>query len=218
MPRADLPPPNGFSAEYKEQPITQEQTDSHDDSPTRLSVKTNIIYDLLLTPNIGIEVPIGRRVSVAADWVYAWWSSNSSHRCWRIYGGEIEGRYWLRSGEAQQRLTRHHIGVYAQAFTYDFAFGRHGRMGGKPGASMWQKAMLGAGVSYGYAVRMGKAMRMDFTIGIGYVTGDYHKYHYDNGCYVYDSTHRMNYFGPTRAEASLVWDLPLHRQKKGGAR
>ena len=168
-------------------------------------------------PNIGIEVPIGRRFSVAADWMYAWWSRNRSHNYWRIYGGEIEGRYWIGDRADYKPLHGHHIGLYAQAVTYDFIFGGHGYMVGVPKGSLWDKASFGAGVSYGYACTLTRNIIIDFSIGIGYLGGDYQKYHPEDECYVYDSTRRLNYIGPTRAEVSIVWPLHFGKREKGGA-
>ena len=38
----------------------------------RFAVKTNALYDILLTPNIGVEIPVTNNWTVAANWMYAW--------------------------------------------------------------------------------------------------------------------------------------------------
>lgn len=181
-----------------------------------VALKTNLLYDALLVPNVGAEVALGDRWTVGADIIYAWWSRNSRHRYWRVYGADAEVRYWLGERCPERRFCGHHVGAYAQAVTYDFEFGGKGRMGGKPGASIFGRAMFGAGITYGYSWLIGKALNLDLTLGAGYLGGDYQEYHPDQGCYVYDRTRRLRYFGPTRAEVSLVW-LVGHSKKKGGS-
>ena len=44
--------------------------------PIFLGIKTNVLYDLLLIPNIGVEVYLGRNWSASANWMYAWWKSD----------------------------------------------------------------------------------------------------------------------------------------------
>ena len=43
----------------------------------RIALKSNLLYDLLLTPNIGVEIPLHEKWSLAANWMYAWWKSDS---------------------------------------------------------------------------------------------------------------------------------------------
>ena len=33
-----------------------------------------MLYDALLIPNIGVEMYLGKRWSVAANWMYGWWN------------------------------------------------------------------------------------------------------------------------------------------------
>lgn len=182
-----------------------------------IAFKTNLLYDALLVPNIGIEVPLGQHWSAALNWLYAWWKNDHRHRYWRIYGGDVEARYWFKN-TTRQVLTRHHVGVYAQALVYDFENGQRGYMGGRPGQSLWQKATLGAGLSYGYAFNVARHLTLDLSLGVGYLGGQYQEYVPKDGCYVYDRTRRLRYLGPTKAEVSLVWHLnwtkPL--RTKGG--
>ena len=71
----------------------------------------------------------------------------------------------------------------------------------------------------GYSHPVGRRLNLDFTIGVGYFGGKYKKYRHIDDCYVWQSTHRLRWFGPTKAEISLVW-LPWRGRngQKGGAR
>ena len=196
------------------------QSASYGDRCT-VALKNNILFDLFLVPTIGIEIPVGNRWSVSADWVYGWIDTDRTHDYWRLYGGDVEARYWFGRGagsKARRALTGHHLGVYAQVLTYDFEFGGRGYMGGKPHGTLWDKANFGGGVSYGYAKRVTRRLNIDFTIGLGYLGGQYQQYHPDHGCYVYERTRHLCYFGPTRAEVQVVWLLGHGGKRKGGAR
>lgn len=187
--------------------------------PFYMSLSTNMLYDALLVPNIGAEIYAGRRISVAADWMYGWWDSDRRHRYWRIYGGDLSVRYWPGSAAARKPLTGHHVGIYGQALIYDFEFGGKGQMAGKPGASLWESCNWGFGVDYGFSLPVGRRLNIDFTLGIGYLGGKYYDYVPLDGHYVWQSTHRRHWFGPTRAKVSLVWLIGRgNRNEKGGGR
>ena len=52
-----------------------------------------------------------------------------------------------------------------------------------------------------------KRLNLDFSLGLGWIGGQYHEYLPMDDCYVWQSTSRFDYFGPTRLEISLVWLL-----------
>lgn len=178
--------------------------------PLYIGLKTNMLYDAVLIPTLGAEVYVGRNFSIAGQWSYAWWSRNVRHRYWRFYGGDAGVRWWFGRLADAKPLTGHHIGVYGQIFTYDFENGGSGQMGAK--------FNYGGGIEYGFALPIGPRLNIDFSIGIGYIAGRYYKYKPIDGHYVWQSTHNRRWFGPTKAEVSLVWLIGCaNRNVKGGA-
>lgn len=173
--------------------------------PFYMGLKTNLLYDALLVPNIGAEFYLGKGWSVGGNWMYAWWHSNSRHRYWRIYGGEANLRKYFGTRVGNSPLSGHHLGIYGQLVTYDFEFGGKGIMGGKPGGTIYDKSHFGVGIEYGYSKPITRRLNIDFCIGIGYLGGDYYEYVPKGKCYVWQATKRRNWFGPTKAEISLVW-------------
>ncbi len=165
--------------------------------PWYAGVKTNMLYDALLVPNGGLEIYLGKNWSIDAYWMYAWWKSDRVHNYWRTYGGDVELRKWLGSAARRKPLTGHHIGAYAQIVTYDFELGGRGYL-----ADRWSYA---AGMSYGYSLPVAKRLNIDFSIGLGYMGGEYKEYLPQDGHYVWQSTKRRHWIGPTKAEISLVW-------------
>ena len=87
--------------------------------PFYMAVKTNMLYDLALVPNIGVEFYLGKRWSVAADWMYAWWKTDRRHWYWRTYGGDVEIRHWLGKKAKEKPLTGHHVGLYGGMGVFD---------------------------------------------------------------------------------------------------
>ncbi len=173
--------------------------------PFYMALKTNMLFDALALPNIGAEFYLGRNWSAQAQWTYGWWDNDPLHRYWRAYGGEVGLRRWFGSKAAEKPLTGHHVGLYAGIITYDFEFGGSGIMGGKPGGTLWDRCNRYAGIEYGYSLPVGRRINIDFTVGFGYLGGKYLKYDPMGSSYVWKSTHRLNWFGPTKAEVSLVW-------------
>lgn len=191
---------------------------SEERKPFYMSVKTNMLYDALAVPNIGMEFYLGKNWSVAGNWMYGWWDIDKKHRYWRIYGGDLAIRKWFGKKADEKPLTGHHLGVYGQMFTYDFEWGGKGYMGGKPGGTLWDKLNYAAGVEYGYSLPIAKRLNIDFTIGAGYWGGKYYKYIPLDGHYVWQATRDRHWFGPTKAEVSLIWLLGRgnSNDRKGG--
>ncbi len=183
-----------------------------------MDFRTNMLYDALALPNIGIDFYLGKNISIGANWMYGWWKTDKRKRYWRAYGGELNARWWFGSKAHEKPLSGHHLGIYGQAYTYDFEWGGKGQMGGKPGGSLWDKCLWAAGIEYGYSLPVARRINIDFSLGLGYTEGYYHKYHPEEGHYVWDSTHKRHMFGPTKLEIALVW-LIGHgnaNEKKGG--
>lgn len=188
--------------------------------PFYMALKTNLLYDVALVPNIGAEFYLGRGWSLGGNWMYAWWNSNKRHNYWRLYGGELEIRKYFGRRAAEKPLTGHHLGLYGQLFTYDFELGGTGYMGGKPGGTLWEKMNYAVGLEYGYSLPVARRLNLDFVIGVGYWGGEYHTYDPVDDHYVWKETRQRHWFGPTKAEISLVWLIGRgnYNEKKGGKR
>jgi len=175
--------------------------------PFYMSLKSNMLYDLLALPDIGVEFYLGKNWSLTANWMYGWWDRDRSHRYWRAYGGDIVVRKWLGKAADEKPLTGHHIGIYAQLLTYDFEFGGKGQMAGTPGEPLWSNPSYAFGLEYGYSLPISSRLNLDFSIGIGYLGGKYYEYTPIENHYVWQATKQRQWFGPTKVEVSLVWLL-----------
>lgn len=162
-----------------------------------VAVKTDLLHDALLTPDLGLELTIGKRFSVSVEAVYAWWSHNSKHRYWRLRGGWIEGRMWLGEQAGRRALSGHHLGVYGSLLNYDFEFGGNGVQS--------PKGSYGGGVSYGYSFPLNERLNLDVSLRVGYSGGKVIKYKPECGTYVCTDRYFFRYVGPTALEVTLVW-------------
>lgn len=185
---------------------------------TYIAVKTNMLYDALITPNIGAEFYVGKNITVGLNWNYAWWSRRSSNWFWNIYGGDIYARWWFGRKARQKPLTGHHVGLYVQALIYDFEFGGTGYMGGEPGDNIFERINYGVGAEYGFSLPVHERLNIDFSIGVGYFGGRYYEYYPIDGHYVWQATRNRRWFGPTKLEVSLVWLLGRQNVNKKGGR
>ena len=173
------------------------------------ALKSNLLYDALLVPNLSLEASIGSGWTLGAGGMLAWWSKDAKHRYWRIYGGDLEIRKYFGTLSKSKPLQGHHLGIYGDFLTYDFEFGAKGYQ---------SKATYAAGIKYGYSHPIANRLNLDFALGIGYLHSNYKTYVPRDGCYVYQETKRRKWLGPTQAEISLVWLLGKGNtnQKKGG--
>ena len=178
-----------------------------------LALKTNLLFDAALMPNVEIEVPVGKRWSVNGEYAFPWWQFDRGKYCMQGLMGGLEGRYWLgsrKSREDREVLTGHFLGLYAGGGKYDLQWGEKGYQG---------EFFIAAGVSYGWATRIARHLHLEFNIGIGLLRTDYRHYHARDNyqTLLWQENGKYTWFGPTKAKISLVW-LLNRRVKKGGSR
>lgn len=197
----EIPDPVVIEQEIVTEPVIPVKTCR----PFYMGLKTNMLSGALLLPNIGAEFYLGRNWSVVGNWTYGWWDRNNTHWYWRGYGGDLAVRKWFGAKADDKPLTGHHLGAYAGVLTYDFEFGGVGHMGGRPGHSLWDRCLFTAGIEYGYSMPIARRLNLDFTLGVGYISGKIVKYHPVGDKYLWDSTRNFKGVLPTKLEISLVW-------------
>lgn len=173
------------------------------------ALKTNLLFDLATLLNLEIEIPIGKRWSVAVEAVFPWWLSQDHQSCLQILTGSVEGRYWFPPRKASKRglfptMTGWFVGAYAGAGLYDIEYQKSGYRG---------DFTLSVGLTAGYAHSIGKHLRMEYSIGVGYMQTNYRRYEarfldLDQSWHLYNQELGLfRWIGPTKAKISLVWLL-----------
>ena len=166
----------------------------------RFHLRTNLLYDIALLPNVGLELGVSPKVSVVLNAGGNWIKNDHKHWYWRVLTADVEGRYWLGKRPSYNGFQHrgHHVGIYGAVYRYDIEFGHKGQMG---------DFAYGAGFSYGYSFPIGHRLSLDMALGVGYIGGKYKEYEPQDDCYVWLADKQRHYFGPTKAEVTLVWHL-----------
>ena len=165
-----------------------------------LALKTNLLFDAALMPNVEVEVPLGKRWSLDGELMFPWWKLKGDKYCLQILMGGLEGRYWLGQRERYDVLTGHFLGLYAGGGKYDLQWKRDGYQG---------EFFIAAGISYGYAHRIARNLRLEYNIGVGLLRTDYRYYHARDNyqTLLWQENGRYTWLGPTKLKISLVWLL-----------
>ena len=180
--------------------VPQEPVVIRDECPVVYSwtIKTNLLYDLVGAPNLGVEFPVGKnkKISVAADMAYAYWRINNLYALQTIQGG-IEAKYWFTRSEFL--LTGFNTGLYGMYCTrYDVQW-----KDGYQGDGFWS-----AGISAGYSMPISKRLNLEFALAGGYFyTPEVRHYHKpENGYLLWEETrYNVGRISLTKLRVNLVW-------------
>jgi hypothetical protein len=129
---------------------------------------------------------------------YGWIDDQPWHDNIRLSTADMELRYWF-GNNSRALLKGLHAGIYGAVYRYDFLFGGKGNQA---------KINWGTGISGGYTVPLGNCLSIDFGLSVGYIGGRYKKYEVSDDEYhhhVWTEEKSGHYFGPTKAEISLIW-------------
>jgi hypothetical protein len=179
-----------------------------------LAVKTNLLYDAALLPNVGVEAPLGLRWSVAVYGAFSRWDTKRPHY-WshQVNDAGVEGRRWLGSG-AQGRLNGWFAGAYFTGGVYDLRLFTddsedYGYL------SRWSRS---AGVSGGYSLALSRRWTLEFNLKVGYLTGRYSAYNRSRFRDCYPERYRgvLHYTGPTGGGVSLVYRIGRPNREAAG--
>jgi hypothetical protein len=192
-----------------------------DQSPRfdRYVIKTNALYALgTMTPNLGVEVGLGRRTSIGAAVGYNGWGNlwdysvegpdydpeNLYKRRFDHVLAEVEFRYWF-----DRRFSGHFVGVNALWADY-----RIGETGLNP---LFEKMYehdgyaFGGGVTYGYLWEWSRRWGVEFTLGVGVAVLEHDKRAItvmDEGPVLADAVrYRKTYVGPTGVGITILFKL-----------
>jgi hypothetical protein len=181
-----------------------------------VSLKTNLLSDALLTPNVSLEFYIGKQYSITGHYSFAWWSRDTKHLYYQLMDGQLEFRRYFK---ADYSHSGHYLSVYGQGNLYDFSFDAE---------RAWQGEGWGVGLGYGYVWQpwKNKRWKIETFIRVGYYQSLYDAYHASdpyNGKYYYDwngtiesfirRNNRLRWFGPTNIGVSFSYDI-IHRTLK----
>lgn len=172
-------------------PIEQTENEIVSTSRQRFALKTNILYDACLFPNLELEWLINRKWSVGLEGDIAWYKLNFTH-IYRLAVISPEVRYHYR-----QRAPWHgmYVGLFLGGGLFQLENGHDGYRG---------EGGMG-GVSFGYMWPIGKYFSLEAGIGVGYLYSRYKVYENRDTHKLYMRTKSLNYFGPLKLKFSIAW-------------
>ena len=191
--------------EPEPEPVPEPIVEPEPQRPTPLmNIKTNALEDALLIANLGFEFRITPRLSFDVIGHYSPYNYFVRDRKARVFAIQPEVRYWF----GESLVKGHFLGVHVPVAGFNVQMGDNYRYQ-DPNRALW-----GVGVSYGYAMPLGKKQKwgVEFTIGVGYMNIVYDVYEgVHNGKYL--RTEQMNYFGPTRLGINFSYRIDLDKNK-----
>ncbi|MDR2388612.1 MAG: DUF3575 domain-containing protein [Tannerellaceae bacterium] len=200
--------PPGLDSRWVAQGVSLEPATEYESYPL-FALKSNLLFDLALTPNIEVEVPLGKRWSLNAEYQGGWWLRESNFFCWQIVAGGLETRYRLGDVEERPWLSGWFVGLFMGGGYYDFQFSEEGTQG---------ELYIMAGASGGYTLPLSERWRLEFSSGIGYLTSDYRHYRMmeDYRLIKQGESMQISMLMPVKLKVSLLWIINGRKRVKGG--
>lgn len=172
-----------------------------------LAAKNNLIYDVALVANLGVEIGFGKHFSVDIPITYSPYTISLNYRM-RTLSVQPDLRYYLKEG-----WRGHFFGIHGNFAYYNVVtpFNTRTRYQDRDG----NHPLYGGGISYGYSLPFRKDSRwgVEFTIGAGYAYLDYDCfYNVDNGAWFTKDT--KHYFGIDKAGITIYYRIVDKNRKK----
>lgn len=167
-----------------------------------IAIKSNILYDLTGTINLGTEFGIGKKWTVDISGNLNLWNYNSkSNAKFRHLMIQPEVRYWLC-----ERFAGHFFG--ANLLWSNFNIGGIdlplGITDNTIAKYRYRGDLFGTGISYGYQWFFRRRWAVEAEFGLGYAYMKYNKYDCKN-CGELRGKYKNHYWGPTKAAISLIY-------------
>lgn len=159
-----------------------------------IGVKSNVLYDMTTTLNLGLEIGLAPKWSFELPINYNPWEFSKDRKLkhWLV---QPEARYWLC-----ERFNGHFFGLHGIAGGYNVG----GIKIGSLKEHRYEGELYGGGISYGYQWILSKRWSIEATLGVGYVYLDYAKFPCGE-CATKIGDYTKNYFGPTKAGVSIIY-------------
>lgn len=166
-------------------------------------VKTDLLTDVTLTPNIGVEVGIAPKWTVELRGQLNAWSVNNHD--WRHWMVQPEVRYWFC-----RRFAGHFVGMHALGGKYNFGNIKNninflGSDLSKLTDYRYQGWAVGAGVAYGYTWILNRRWSFEATIGFGWIYTRFDTFECRDCGKRIDRNRPHNYVGPTKAALNIIY-------------
>ena len=163
----------------------------------KVSVKTNTLYWATTTPNLAVEFGLGPRTTLDIAGGYNWFTFSDNKKL-KHYLIQPELRFWFCDRFAGTFMGLHlHGGEFNVNRIGPFTTIKDNRHEGY---------FVGAGVSIGHSWILSNRWSIEAEFGAGYAYIGYDRFGCETCAPKIGSGHH-NYFGPTRLNVSLIYNL-----------
>lgn len=170
----------------------------------KIALKSNLLADALLSPNLGLEVGLAPKWTLDLTGQLNGWTLANDKR-WKHWAVQPEARHWFCD-----RFSGHFLGAHVHGGQFNMG-GFNGGMNllgtdtRKLKDTRFQGWFAGVGVAYGYAWILGRHWNIEAEIGVGYSYTRYDRFRCA-GCGKKTETDKTHhYVGPTKAAINLVY-------------
>lgn len=162
----------------------------------QVGTKANMLWWATTTPNLGVEVAIGKKLTISADGNYNAWTFFSDGMSLRHWLVQPEVRYWTCKS-----FEGHFVGLHGHYGKYNI-----GQIPFLPELDKYtyRGELYGGGISYGYHFAIGRRWGLELTAGLGYTYLEYNKY-VCSECAELMGRYKRHFFGPTRLGVSFIY-------------
>lgn len=170
---------------------------------TRVGLKTDLINDIALSPNLGIDIGLASKWTMQLSGELNLWEIDG--RTWKHACLELEPRYWFC-----QRFAGHFIGLQVLGGTYNFGnlnipYNFLGTDLRNLKDKRYQGWAFGTGATYGYAWPLHKHWNLEAEIGIGWLHTEFDSYPCAICGTILEDNKTHDYFGITKLAVSLEY-------------
>ena len=168
----------------------------------QLAVKTNLLYDATTTPNLGLEMGIGKKHSMQLyyglnPWEFDGDNGGKYFKHWLL---SPEYRYWFCHRFQGSFVGIHGLGGEFNAANVKLPFGMYKELRDH----RYEGWYVGGGATYGYQWVLSRHWNFETSVGVGAIYAKFKKFECGE-CGRQTGDDHTVYVGPTKAVLSLLY-------------
>ena len=168
-------------------------------SAQKIAVKTNLLYDVTTTLNLGAEVRLAPKWTLDLSGNYNPFNLGDDKKM-KHWMAQPEARYWFCEAFNGHFLGLHMLGGQYNVGNIKFPLGIFPSTEG----NRYEGYYYGAGLAYGYQWVLGNRWNIEASLGLGYIRAHYDQYDCPK-CGAWRGTDNKDYFGVTKVAVSLIY-------------
>ena len=171
-------------------------------SAQQVGLKTNLLYDATTTPNLGLEMGIGKKHSLQLlyglnPWEFDGDNGGKYFKHWLLMP---EYRYWFCHRFQGSFVGIHALGGEFNAANVKLPFGMYKTLRDH----RFEGWYVGGGVTYGYQWVLSRRWNFEASVGAGVIYAPYKEFECGE-CGRQTGDGNALYIGPTKAALSLIY-------------